>query len=90
MTQRNILVDRGILKLVINVLRRDERAGKHVRGELANEVEKCCQEDRTEELEKEIQRLQELIKEAPHYFHPGYDFDGNKVEWLKKANLIED
>jgi hypothetical protein len=29
-----------------------------------------------------------LVKEAPHYFHPGYDFDGKKLEWLKRAGLV--
>jgi hypothetical protein len=32
--------------------------------------------------------LRDLIKEAPHYFHPGYDFDGKKLQWLKRAGLV--
>lgn len=29
-----------------------------------------------------------LVKEAPNYFHPGYDFDGNKLDWLMRAGLV--
>ncbi len=32
--------------------------------------------------------LRELIAEAPHYFHPGYDFDGKKLQWLQRAGLV--
>lgn len=32
--------------------------------------------------------LRLLVVEAPHYFHPGYDFDGKKLEWLKRAGLV--
>lgn len=40
------------------------------------------------ELRARIAELESLVKEAPHYFHPGYDFDGKKLEWLKKAGLV--
>lgn len=36
----------------------------------------------------EVARLRSLVSEAPHYFHPGYDFDGKKLEWLKLAGLV--
>ncbi|MBK9497344.1 MAG: hypothetical protein IPO08_23050 [Xanthomonadales bacterium] len=29
-----------------------------------------------------------LVNEAPNYFHPGYDFDGKKLEWLRRAGLV--
>lgn len=32
--------------------------------------------------------LKALVAEAPSYFHPGYDFDGKKLEWLKRAGLV--
>jgi hypothetical protein len=33
-------------------------------------------------------KLRSLVEEAPHYFHPGYDFDGKKLEWLQRAGLV--
>jgi hypothetical protein len=36
----------------------------------------------------EIERLTALVIEAPHYFHPGYDFDGKKLQWLERAGLV--
>lgn len=36
----------------------------------------------------EIERLRALIQQAPNYFHPGYDFDGKKLEWLMSAGLV--
>lgn len=37
----------------------------------------------------EIERLNLLIAEAPKFFAPQYDFEGEKLDWLKKANLIK-
>jgi hypothetical protein len=31
-----------------------------------------------------------LLIEAPKFFHPGYDFDGEKLRWLKRAGLVEE
>ena len=39
---------------------------------------------------KEIQRLQRLVEAAPQFFHPTYDFDGRKKEWLVNANLVSE
>jgi len=36
---------------------------------------------------REIERLESLIQEAPKFFAT-CDFEGKKLEWLKKANLI--
>lgn len=36
---------------------------------------------------KEIARLERLVEEAPLFFHPGYDFDGEKLRWIERANL---
>ena len=36
----------------------------------------------------ELVRLRQLVAEAPHYFHPGYDFDGKKLQWLERAGLL--
>jgi hypothetical protein len=33
-------------------------------------------------------KLRSLVEEAPAYFHPGYDFDGKKLEWLQRAGLV--
>ncbi len=32
--------------------------------------------------------LRQLISEAPKFFHPGYDFDGEKLDWLERAGLV--
>jgi hypothetical protein len=32
--------------------------------------------------------LQQLVDEAPNYFHPEYDFDGKKLEWLRRAGVV--
>lgn len=34
------------------------------------------------------EELKALVAEAPQYFHPGYEFDGKKLEWLKRAGLV--
>lgn len=34
------------------------------------------------------EELLELVKEAPLYFHPGYDFDGDKLRWLQRAGHV--
>ena len=34
-----------------------------------------------------LRTFAELVQEAPHYFHPGYDFDGKKIQWLSRAGL---
>lgn len=44
---------------------------------------------RIKALETQLVRYQALIKEAPVYFHPGYDFDGKKLAWLEQAGLVE-
>lgn len=31
--------------------------------------------------------LRELVDKAPAFFHPEYDFDGEKLAWLEKAGL---
>lgn len=35
----------------------------------------------------EIERLRGLVAEAPTYFHPDYDWGGDKLEWLRRAGL---
>ncbi len=35
----------------------------------------------------EIRRLRELVAEAPSYFSPPHDFEGRKLDWLRKAGL---
>lgn len=35
-----------------------------------------------------VDRLQSLVEEAPRYFHPGYDFDGQKLDWLRRAGAV--
>lgn len=42
-----------------------------------------------ESLRQEIVRLEALVKKAPVFFHPGYDFDGQKMAWLIEAGLVE-
>jgi hypothetical protein len=41
------------------------------------------------EAADEIDRLNNLISEAPKFFAPQYDFQGEKLEWLKRAKLVE-
>lgn len=40
-------------------------------------------------LKQEQARLQALVEKAPYFFHPGYDFDGQKLQWLVDAGLVE-
>lgn len=35
-----------------------------------------------------IAELQKLVDKAPVFFHPGYDFDGEKLQWLKEAGHL--
>lgn len=39
-------------------------------------------------LAAENKRLKALIEKAPTFFHPGYDFDGEKLKWLQDAGLV--
>lgn len=41
------------------------------------------------QLRERLDKLEALIKQAPAFFHPGYDFDGKKLQWLQEAGLIE-
>lgn len=34
-----------------------------------------------------LRHFAKLVQDAPKFFHPGYDFDGEKLEWLKRAGL---
>ena len=36
-----------------------------------------------------VTTLRQLIAEAPKFFHPVYDFDGEKLEWLQRAGLVK-
>lgn len=38
----------------------------------------------------EMDKMRKLVAEAPKFFHPGYDFDGDKEAWLLRAGLIHD
>lgn len=40
-------------------------------------------------LPEDVKELQALVNQAPMFFHPGYDFDGEKLQWLVKAGLAE-
>lgn len=35
----------------------------------------------------EVERLTALLKEAPKFFTPQYDFEGEKLDWLNRAGL---
>ena len=37
-----VLIDKGAVTMALNALRRDAAAGKEVRGEMADEIEKAC------------------------------------------------
>lgn len=39
-------------------------------------------------VSEDVKTLQQLVNEAPNFFHPSYDFDGEKVAWLQKAGLV--
>ncbi len=41
-------------------------------------------------LQAQVDRLTELVKKAPNFFAPQYDFDGEKVAWLQAAGLLDD
>ena len=40
------------------------------------------------EAAAEIRRLRELITEAPKFFSAVHDFDGEKLDWLRRARLV--
>ena len=69
------------------------RAGK-TGQEIVEQAEDLAQRllkfaGRMNELGAELERLRGLIEEAPKFFHPGYDFEGEKLAWLKRAGLTD-
>ena len=35
----------------------------------------------------ELKKLRKLVNEAPTFFAPQYDFEGEKLRWLQEAGL---
>lgn len=76
------------------------RGDVHLWGVNWESAEKICQNEkcghvifsprRNEryELSQENKRLKALIEKAPTFFHPGYDFGGEKLKWLQDAGLV--
>ncbi len=80
---------RAIAWVVANALRRD---GTEVRDEMADELlniaARACNLLEAVRRDEATQELVALVQEAPHYFHPGCDFDGEKYAWLDRANTL--
>lgn len=43
----------------------------------------------SDEYYKALERIESLIKEAPKFFSH-HDFDGEKLDWLKRTGLINE
>lgn len=39
-------------------------------------------------LEKQLEQLQDLVRQAPVFFAPQYDFEGKKLQWLQAAEKL--
>jgi len=39
-------------------------------------------------LQKQLEQLQDLVRQAPAFFAPQYDFEGKKLQWLQAAEKL--
>ena len=56
---------------------------------LANKIDKDGFDvEDVDKLTEAVRCFAKLVQEAPTFFHPVYDFDGDKLKWLERAGLV--